>query len=77
MIKPLYGFFTDQFPLFGYRRKTYLVVCGLTGASSYALLAGIAGSAAGATTALSMAALASAFSDVVTDAIAVELGSLI
>ena len=37
-IKPLYGFLSDGFPLFGYRRKSYLVAAGLIGASSYALL---------------------------------------
>jgi len=27
MIKPLWGYITDSFPLFGYRRKSYLVLC--------------------------------------------------
>lgn len=33
MIKPLYGFLSDAVPLFGYRRRSYLVLCGLVGAS--------------------------------------------
>lgn len=37
-IKPLYGFLSDGFPLFGYKRKSYLVVAGLLGATSYAVL---------------------------------------
>lgn len=32
MIKPLYGFLSDAVPLFGYRRSSYLVLCGLLGA---------------------------------------------
>ena len=72
MIKPLYGFLTDSFPLFGYRRRSYLVCCGLLGACSLAVLAALVDSPAGATAALMTAALATAFSDVVTDAIAVE-----
>lgn len=31
MIKPLYGFISDSIPLFGYRRRSYLVACGLLG----------------------------------------------
>lgn len=33
MIKPLYGFLSDAVPLFGYRRCSYLALCGLLGAS--------------------------------------------
>lgn len=31
MVKPLYGFISDSVPLFGYRRRSYLVLCGLMG----------------------------------------------
>ena len=72
MIKPLYGFLTDSFPLFGYRRRSYLVCCGLLGACSLAALAVLVNTPVGATAALMTTALATAFSDVVTDAIAVE-----
>ncbi len=34
-IKPLYGFLSDGVSLFGYRRKSYLIICGLVGAGSY------------------------------------------
>jgi BT1 family len=37
-IKPLYGFLSDGFPLFGYRRKSYLIAAGLLGATSYGVL---------------------------------------
>jgi folate/biopterin transporter len=34
-VKPIYGFLSDGFPLFGYRRRSYLVLAGLTGCFSY------------------------------------------
>ena len=37
-IKPLYGFLSDGFPLFGYKRKSYLIAAGLLGGLSYGLL---------------------------------------
>ena len=37
-IKPLYGFLTDGFPLFGYQRKSYLIIAGLLGSLSYTAL---------------------------------------
>jgi hypothetical protein len=32
VVKPLYGFISDSVPLFGYRRRSYLILCGLAGA---------------------------------------------
>eukprot|EP00586_Coscinodiscus_wailesii_P007367 CAMPEP_0172491268 /NCGR_PEP_ID=MMETSP1066-20121228/22001_1 /TAXON_ID=671091 /ORGANISM="Coscinodiscus wailesii, Strain CCMP2513" /LENGTH=454 /DNA_ID=CAMNT_0013260215 /DNA_START=494 /DNA_END=1858 /DNA_ORIENTATION=+ len=37
-IKPLYGFLSDGFPLWGYRRRSYLILAGIIGCASYALL---------------------------------------
>ena len=37
-IKPLYGFLSDGLPLFGYRRRSYLILCGFLGAASYTAL---------------------------------------
>ncbi|OMJ75583.1 hypothetical protein SteCoe_25237 [Stentor coeruleus] len=37
-IKPLYGLISDSFPLFGYRRKSYIVILGLIGVISYATI---------------------------------------
>ena len=39
VIKPVYGFLTDGLPIFGLRRKPYLVIGGLLGASAWASLA--------------------------------------
>jgi len=37
-IKPIYGFLSDGFPLFGYRRRSYLVLAGILGGISYTAL---------------------------------------
>ena len=34
-IKPLYGFISDGFPLFGYRRRSYLILAGILGCLSF------------------------------------------
>ena len=31
-MKPLYGFLSDTVPIFGYRRRSYLIICGILGA---------------------------------------------
>lgn len=35
VIKPLYGFLSDTYPLFGYKRRSYLVLSGLVGSASW------------------------------------------
>lgn len=87
-IKPLYGFLSDGLPLFGYRRRSYLILCGVMGALSYTALGsnfgGLFDVAAGAGVdgqiSLMQATIASfvissgciAFSDVVADGIVVQ-----
>ncbi len=31
VVKPVYGFLSDTVPIFGYRRRSYLIICGLLG----------------------------------------------
>ena len=38
MVKPLYGFFTDTFPILGMRRRPYIAICGIAGAFAVLLL---------------------------------------
>jgi folate/biopterin transporter len=78
-IKPLYGFLSDGFPLFGFRRKSYLIVAGLSGGLSYSVLSlsgfwesldkGVAIS--GTVGALLLSSACIAMSDVVADGIVV------
>lgn len=84
VIKPLYGFISDTFPLFGYKRKSYLIFSGLLGSISWAVLGNIAtlinnGQILGDTIStyssvflVTLSSLGLAFSDVIVDAIVVS-----
>lgn len=72
LIKPLYGFISDSFPLFGYRRRSYLVLSGLLGALSWFLMATFVDSKYGAAFCILIGSLSVAFSDVVVDSMVVE-----
>lgn len=79
-IKPLYGFLSDGFPLFGFQRKSYLVAAGILGGLSYAVLgmdniwdALETGTAvSGTVAALLISSACIALSDVVADGIVVK-----
>lgn len=73
VIKPVYGFLSDSVPLFGYKRRSYLVLCGIAGASAWSALSGPVDSATGAVMALVIGSLSTACADVVADSIVVEL----
>lgn len=71
-IKPLFGFMSDGLPLFGYRRRPYLVISGLLGALSWLALATVVNNAWTATTAILLTSLSVAISDVIVDSLVVE-----
>ncbi|NDJ18092.1 folate/biopterin family MFS transporter [Myxacorys almedinensis] len=72
MVKPLFGFISDGLPIFGYRRRPYLVLSGLLGALSWVIMATIVHSAWAATSAIALGSLSVAVSDVIVDSIVVE-----
>lgn len=72
LIKPLYGFISDSVPLFGYRRRSYLILSGLLGALSWSLMATFVDGKYGATFSILIGSLSVAFSDVVVDSMVVE-----
>ncbi|KAJ0034954.1 hypothetical protein Pint_24793 [Pistacia integerrima] len=72
LIKPLYGFISDSLPLFGYRRRSYLVLSGLLGAISWSLMATLVDSKYSAALSILLGSLSVAFSDVVVDSMVVE-----
>lgn len=39
IMKPLYGFISDSYPLFGYKRKSYLILSSLLGSISWVIMA--------------------------------------
>ncbi|MBK1989784.1 folate/biopterin family MFS transporter [Sphaerospermopsis aphanizomenoides BCCUSP55] len=72
MIKPLFGFISDGLPIFGYRRRPYLVLSGILGAAAWVSLATIVDSSWEATIAIALSSLSVAFSDVIVDSLVVE-----
>ena len=57
-IKPLLGFVSDGFPIFGYRRRPYLVLSGLLGAASWLAMATVVNTGATAIAAITLSSLA-------------------
>lgn len=72
LVKPLYGFLSDALPLFGYRRRSYLIGAGAVGAIAWLSLATVVDSAFTALIASIAASFSVALSDVVVDSIVVE-----
>lgn len=72
VIKPVFGFISDGLPLFGYRRRPYLILSGLLGAISWISLATVVHTAWAATVAISLGSLSVAISDVIVDSLVVE-----
>lgn len=72
VIKPLYGFLSDAVPLWGYRRKSYLLLCGLASATALLCLSTAPYTAYSVLLFLTPSAAAVAFSDVVADSLVVE-----
>ncbi|WP_414754465.1 folate/biopterin family MFS transporter [Anabaena sp. CCY 9910] len=72
MVKPLFGFVSDGLPIFGYRRRPYLVLSGILGAISWISLATIVHTSWAATVAIALGSLSVAVSDVIVDSLVVE-----
>jgi folate/biopterin transporter len=72
VIKPVFGFLSDGLPLFGYRRRPYLILSGLLGSVSWIALATVVNTAWAATVALLLTSLSVAISDVIVDSLVVE-----
>lgn len=71
-IKPLFGFVSDGFPIFSYRRRPYLLLSGLLGAGSWLALATVVHSGPAAIAAITLSSLSVAVSDVIVDSLVVE-----
>lgn len=72
VIKPIYGFITDGLPLFGYKRKSYLIFSGIVGCLSWLALGTIVTDSTGAIIANVIGSASIAVSDVVVDSLVVE-----
>jgi hypothetical protein len=73
IIKPLYGAVSDFVPLFGYRRRSYLLVANIAGAAAFAWV-GLASAPATLIPALTVTSLAMAIASTLCGALLVEAG---
>lgn len=71
-LKPLLGLMSDGVPLFGYRRRSYLVLAGVLGSASWITLATVVQTYGTAIAAIGLGSLSIAMSDVIIDALIVE-----
>ncbi|HLO52018.1 MAG TPA: folate/biopterin family MFS transporter [Kamptonema sp.] len=72
VIKPLFGFMSDGLPIFGYRRRPYIILSGLLGTLAWIALATVVRSPWAATATIALNSLAVAMSDVIADSLVVE-----
>jgi len=72
MIKPIFGFLSDGLPIFGYRRRPYLILSGILGTISWVSLATVVHNSWAATAAITLGSLSVAVSDVIVDSLVVE-----
>lgn len=72
VVKPLFGFLSDGLPLFGYRRRPYLVLSGLMGTTAWLCLATVVDGAIAATAVILLSSISVAISDVIVDSLVVE-----
>ena len=72
IIKPLFGFMSDGLPIFGYRRRPYIILSGLLGTLAWVSLATIVHTPLAATGAIALSSLSLAVSDVIADSLVVE-----
>lgn len=73
VIKPLYGLISDFIPLFGYRRKSWLLILNAASAGAFFWLTGL-NEPSLIVSALLLTAVGTAASDVIVDAVMVENG---
>jgi hypothetical protein len=73
MIKFFWGYWSDVKPIFGYRRKSYLVLIGLLGFLSYTYLSKFADSIGKAVITIIFANFCGAFNLVIGEALLVEI----
>lgn len=72
IVKPLFGFMSDGLPIFGYRRRPYIILSGLLGTSAWIALATIVHTPLAATGTIALSSVSLAVSDVIADSLVVE-----
>ncbi len=72
VIKPLFGFMSDGLPIFGYRRRPYIILSGFMGTVAWVTLATVVHTPWAATAVMLLSSLSVAVSDVIVDSLVVE-----
>ncbi len=72
VIKPLFGFMSDGLPIFGYRRRPYIILSGLVGSVAWVAMATVVHTPWAATAVMLLSSLSVAVSDVIVDSLVVE-----
>lgn len=72
IVKPVFGFISDGLPIFGYRRRPYLILSGLIGTASWIALATLVHDTLTATIVILLTSLSVAIGDVIVDSLIVE-----
>jgi folate/biopterin transporter len=72
IVKPAFGFISDGLPIFGYRRRPYLILSGFVGVAAWLCLATVVHTTAAATVAIVITSFSVAVSDVIVDSLVVE-----
>ena len=72
LVKPLYGFLSDTFPIYGYKRRSYLILSGIFGCLSWLSLGFFIDDTLSTVIAITVGSASVAISDVVVDSIVVE-----
>jgi folate/biopterin transporter len=72
VIKPVFGFLSDSLPIFGYRRRSYLLLSSILGCGAWAAMGTVVHSPLAAMITITLCSLAIAVSDVIVDSIVVE-----
>ena len=72
VIKPVFGLISDGLPIFGYRRRPYLVLSGILGTISWVSLATKVHTPTAAIAVITLSSLSVAISDVIVDSLVVE-----
>jgi len=72
VVKPFFGFISDAVPLFGYRRRSYLLLSGIMGTLGWLALATIAQTPVTAAAAMFVISVSVAIADVIADSLVVE-----
>lgn len=72
IVKPVFGFLSDGLPIFGYRRRPYLILSGLLGSLSWLALATVVDTGLKAMVVILLTSLSVAIGDVIVDSLVVE-----